>query len=606
MRFKSNVKNGYCIYAVVGTNTASFAIDFKKANTKGLLGFSVKRTYPDGTVQYMPGFKIFGKAINEKTDPQKGVSTEDHPVQSFVWDDFTLKPGEEYTFYFEPIKGTPATDADGKVTGLVRENAIPIKIKTEPLFTNQAHDIFFNRGIASSQAYAREFNNTSPDKLVGKKQQDAFEWLGRDLDDAIFKFIKQAKSGDTILGCFYEFHYLPVVSAFKDAIDRGVKVKIIIDAKKNATTDKKNGKLGKNFPRDNNIETIKAAKIPLTHIIKREANANLIQHNKFMVFLKGASLKPTAVWMGSTNISENGIYGHTNVGHWVRNAAIAKSYKEYWELLSKDPGSKKGNDAATNKKATAAFKKQVVALQEDIDAATINDIPDGIIPIFSPRSTGGMLDSYFELVDKASASAAITLAFGINASLKTLLQQHTNKSTITFMLLEKKDQANARSTTPFVPLTAANNVYEAYGAFLNNPLYQWVKETNTRQFGMATNIAYIHSKFLLQNPLGDDPIVVTGSANFSTASTTGNDENMIIIRGDLRVADIYFTEFNRLFNHYYFRSIQDRVKQTPQKNNSASLFLDTTDSWLQKYKPGLLRFKRVDIYVNMKKAVILP
>lgn len=218
-----------------------------------------------------------------------------------------------------------------------------------------------------------------------------------------------------------------------------------------------------------------------------------------------------------------------------------------------------------------------------------------------------MLNSYFELVDKASASAAITLAFGINAGLKDLLLKHTNQSAVTFMLLEKEDKANAKSKKKFIPLTAANNVYEAYGAYLKNPLYEWVRETNTREFKLATNIAYIHSKFLLQNPLGDDPIVVTGSANFSTASTTGNDENMIIIRGDLRVADIYFTEFNRLFNHYYFRSIQDRIqKQTAKKDDSSSLFLDTTDGWLVKYKPGLLKAKRVDIYIAMKKAVVLP
>ena len=75
-------------------------------------------------------------------------------------------------------------------------------------------------------------------------------------------------------------------------------------------------------------------------------------------------------------------------------------------------------------------------------------------------------------------------------------------------------------------------------------------------------MSYIHSKFLLMDPLATDPIVVTGSANFSDASTNDNDENMIAIRGDQRVADIYFTEFNRLFNHYYFRSVQEAGRET--------------------------------------------
>jgi hypothetical protein len=36
----------------------------------------------------------------------------------------------------------------------------------------------------------------------------------------------------------------------------------------------------------------------------------------------------------------------------------------------------------------------------------------------------------------------------------------------------------------------------------------------------------------------------------------------VIVRGDRRVVYIYFTEFNRLFNHYYFASIAERSTPT--------------------------------------------
>jgi hypothetical protein len=66
------------------------------------------------------------------------------------------------------------------------------------------------------------------------------------------------------------------------------------------------------------------------------------------------------------------------------------------------------------------------------------------------------------------------------------------------------------------------------------------------------------------------------------------------------VADIYFTEFNRLFNHYYFRSVMEQVlRETPDANQDASLFLAEDDSWLQKYTPGTLRSKRVDMFASM-------
>src|SRR4029079_2800449 len=107
--------------------------------------------------------------------------------------------------------------------------------------------------------------------------------------------------------------------------------------------------------------------------------------------------------------------------------------------------------------------------------------------------------------------------------------------------------------------TARNNVYQAFGAFLpSDPLYAWVRqETNAQRLQLNQHVTYIYSKFVLMDPLVDDPIVVTGSANFSEASTTGNDENMLIIRGDRRVAGIYFTEVHRLFKHYSIRAVHE-------------------------------------------------
>jgi phosphatidylserine/phosphatidylglycerophosphate/cardiolipin synthase-like enzyme len=103
------------------------------------------------------------------------------------------------------------------------------------------------------------------------------------------------------------------------------------------------------------------------------------------------------------------------------------------------------------------------------------------------------------------------------------------------------------------------------------------------------------------DPLGDDPIVVTGSANFSDASTKDNDENMLIIRGDRRVADIYFTEFQRLFNHYYFRAVHEKAKKLRPEDPGNNLFLrEKPAEWLSGYKPGSLRTKRVEMFARMR------
>ncbi len=70
---------------------------------------------------------------------------------------------------------------------------------------------------------------------------------------------------------------------------------------------------------------------------------------------------------------------------------------------------------------------------------------------------------------------------------------------------------------------------------------------------IGIHVNWVHTKFMLIDPLGPKPMTLTGSANFSQASIDTNDENMVLIRGDRRVADIYFGEFMRVFAHHRFR-----------------------------------------------------
>jgi hypothetical protein len=51
----------------------------------------------------MSDFKVFRSVIPQ---PQVDVqdNTFEHPVQSFLWDDFTAREGHLYTYVFHPIK----------------------------------------------------------------------------------------------------------------------------------------------------------------------------------------------------------------------------------------------------------------------------------------------------------------------------------------------------------------------------------------------------------------------------------------------------------------------------------------------------------------------
>ena len=605
MRFKSKKQRGYTIYAITGVNTISFAIDpgftepkNKKADTKGLLGFAMERhDHMEDERYFMPGFKVFESIISDPVEDML-LSTFDFPVQSFVWDDFTGKPGYKYTYYFYPVKGKPKN--------LIREKPIEITVHTEPMFSSLENDVFFNRGVASSQAYAKKFNNIPPDKITDdKKKKEAKQWLSRELDDSIIGFIRDAEKGDTLLVCYYEFHYQDIVDEFAKAIKRKVDVQIIVDGKDNK----------ERFPLDKNMKAIKTAKIPSKNVTYRSFNKSYIMHNKFIVLLKNAGKNkpkvPTAVYTGSTNLSEGGIFGQTNVGHWIRNEKVAEAYEKYWNTLSIDPGSSPDKKKKT-KMTSAKYKEANEAVSGDIAPEDIKKIPQGFTPVFSPRKTVTMLNTYAKLLDSAKRSAFITLAFGIGKVFKDELMDNKKDSHIVFMLLEKEDKPAKGKESEFVRLGIENNIYQAYGSYLAEPLYKWTRaETNPLKLGLNKHVSYIHSKFLLSDPLSGDPIVVSGSANFSEASTVKNDENMVIIRGDIRVADLYFTEFNRLFNHYYFRAVYNKMKQ--QKKSGAkpkggkkkgstndSLFLAPDDSWLGKYKKGTYRFKRVKMFAEME------
>jgi phosphatidylserine/phosphatidylglycerophosphate/cardiolipin synthase-like enzyme len=582
MRFRSRTAAAGRVYAVTGTNTVSFAVVASDATQSGLLGFAVRRyDLAAGTDQWLPGFKVFRSLIPDPTAATR-VSTYDHPVQSFSWDDFTCDPDSRYRYVFHPMKGTPSRpDRSG--------TPLTLTIRTEPLY-GERHDVFFNRGVASSQGYTALYGNTPIAQLDPDRQKQALGWLSRDLDDALLRFVDQTQAGDQLLGCFYEFDYAPASAALKSAIDRGVDVRLVLDGKQNGSATEAA------YPRDENLASLASSGIPMDRVVMREARTSAIAHNKFMVHLPSGTT-PTQVWTGSTNLTLGGVAGQTNVGHWVRDGATAAAFQAYWQLLATDPGGRSDDTSADVRTKNAALRAAVEQLSPV--PADLHDVPVGITPVFSPRSGTAVLESYAQLLDTAQREGAITFAFGVGAAFKDLLKDNTSQSAIVFMLLEQRDEPDPAHPTAFVKINASNNVYEAWGSYLENPVYQWAKETNAALLGLDSHVSYVHSKFMLIDPLGDDPIVVSGSANFSDASTTDNDENMVIVRGDRRAADIYTTEFNRIFNHYYFRSVTEATAGEPQADLDASLFLAEDDSWEQKYAAGSLKAKRLAVYEAM-------
>ncbi|MET0722369.1 MAG: phospholipase D-like domain-containing protein, partial [Tardiphaga sp.] len=197
---------------------------------------------------------------------------------------------------------------------------------------------------------------------------------------------------------------------------------------------------------------------------------------------------------------------------------------------------------------------------------------------FSPRSNLDLLRWYARLMDKANTAVFLTAAFGVNDLFEEVLEHP--KPYLRYVLLESADKDMDRLNGNLLNEVAIANILP------QNEFERWMEEHLS---GLNTHIKYIHTKYMIIDPLGKDPLVITGSANFSDASTRKNDENMLVIRGEKRVADLYLSEFMRLFNHFQFRGLAHARAATGPE--SARSFLVTNDSWKARYyRPGTPKY----------------
>jgi hypothetical protein len=507
---KKVTRQGLGCQAIAGTHVVLLGFNMDEADCEGLLGFAIHRTdHVEEEAYWLKGLKTFAKT-DPGLPPGAQYSTRQHPIQSFTWSDLSAKPGYEYTYRILALKGSPRD--------LQPAAEVKVRVRTESP-DGGTHDVYFNRGAAGSQEYARRFGDRSPND-VGPA---AFHWLSRGLVEGITDFIARAAGPDDELRvCAYEFHYPGVLAALSAAVQRGATVRVIYDGRKDP-------------PSLRNQAAAHQARLE-SFCVERTANRGAIAHNKFIVWLRGG--QAAAVLTGGTNFSESGIYGHSNVVHVVEEPEVAAAYARYWEFLLADP--------------------QYAQLRPQLNG--MYTLPDGKPPsgtgaIFSPRQSTDALEWYAALAAQATDGLFMTFAFGMHPRFQDVYR--TSAAGMRFALMEKVTRpmaAGPARKAEEAKIRALRDLPQnrfAVGAhFTMNRFDRWLGE---RLSGLSKNVRYVHTKYMLIDPLSDDPIVVGGSANFSDASSTDNDENMLIIRGNRRVADIYLGEFMRLYRHYAFR-----------------------------------------------------
>jgi phosphatidylserine/phosphatidylglycerophosphate/cardiolipin synthase-like enzyme len=530
-------KDGLTLRVIAGTNNVILAMDLTEAKRQGCLGFSIERTdIETGDQRWLSNMLRF-PSDNHVSDY---LTTARAPLQKFRWGDYTLEPGRRFRYRVVARYGkvsdviSKGWDAEqrrlfdtigGGVTVEVRteNNRLPTDTNTLPTDTNTG--VFFNRGAAASEAYVRRFGKNDPAKVP-----DAKVWLSRGLEEALISFIGSAKDSDFALhAAIYEFQKPELLNALKTAQDRGVDVHVAYHARE---------KGGKDHTAAKNEAAIKAAHINFAK--PRRANPqNAIMHNKFVVLLQkrkpiAQEGKPIAVWTGSTNWTEGAIYGQLNHGHAIYDEGIAKKYEKYFQWLWAD-------------KAAAAMKEENEALTPV--PADPQSIHHGITPIFSPQSSLEMIELYAAICANAKV-LLLSAPFTLHKKIRDALHQ-APEDTLRFMMADKEGSFGKKGEMELMQRDPGNKATVA--TMLHTPLHDFQGKLLEHAESFHHKGVHVHSKLIASNPFSD-PILVTGSANFSDDSTRVNDSNTLVIRGDTATMDIYATEFMRMFEQYWFRA----------------------------------------------------
>ncbi|WP_426238138.1 phospholipase D-like domain-containing protein [Pseudomonas sp. TWP3-2] len=502
----TNPQDDFRVKAYAGTNGVLLAMDLAESRRQGLLGFAIEKQ--QGAKPWLFLFNSLTFPGKAHTFPQFHATPSDlAPLQKFRWADYAVNPGMTIHYRVYLAYGTPDAPQLGESLELTvtSDDGHPL---------NQS--VIFNRAVAASQAFQRKFPDLDAQISANKNMpieawpDAARQWLENGLLQRLQGFIERAVDGHWALDiAIYEYQLQAIVDTVNAAFERGVQVRVLYH--------------GPPGDEDTLINEASLAKLPAAS--KRGRVTHNIFHNKFIVlsrFDAEGQRQPQAVLCGSTNFTANGVYRQANVVHVLDDAAVGASYLQTFEQIWAEP-----ND--------------VGATRDWITASNPMDPAQPLFVGFSPRTGGGDLREFVEIIEAAKKDLLFVTAFSLpDAILNALLGQPHDD------ILRYGLQNTVSRITGF---HADRTAEFAATALLNTGLEGWLRENMKGQKGNLL----VHTKAVVTDFTTDAPTIISGSHNLSASASNGNDENYLIIRGDTDLADRYGLELLRFYEHYRFR-----------------------------------------------------
>jgi phosphatidylserine/phosphatidylglycerophosphate/cardiolipin synthase-like enzyme len=293
-------------------------------------------------------------------------------------------------------------------------------------------------------------------------------------------------------------------TALINAMLRGVKIRVVYDSRTPQTL----------------MQELINAGIPVQ---QRNFATSDLMHNKFFVFdgrsTNESSYSKKWIWSGSSNITYQQFYQDVENVIFIQDEALCNAYTREFEEMW-------GSHNNVNNPANAKF-----------GTAKTDNTPH----VFNVN--GKRIECYFSPSDDISGKIENVIGTQTNSSINFCIYAFTKFS------IENKMHTKYNPPTVMV-----RGVFDrsTNGNITNGPVYYemaglggTVWNPTARVFLDNYNISYLfHDKYILidaENP-ASNPVVMTGSFNFSNAANFNNDENELIIYDSL-IANQYYQDF---------------------------------------------------------------
>jgi phosphatidylserine/phosphatidylglycerophosphate/cardiolipin synthase-like enzyme len=559
------------VYANSDMATIAWMTD---APIPGCRGFAIERgargpkgDARDGFINTWVGFKG-GKHTAGESRPSTVW-----PVQRYLWSDYVVSFGQQIRYRVIPMVG-PGDKLQKAPAAQWSSWSSWVTVGTSK---TKGFHAYFNRGIIPSQFMARQADKQNKFKQllqqnINDPKSGIRKFLSGTLRVQLIDLLSKAQSaGVNVHAALYELNDPELIAALKSL---GGNCSLILASGAYKSANKKKGTPA--VPDENKNCRVDLKKNSKVQVFDRLVKSPHFAHNKFVVF-SDPSGKPEKVWTGSTNWTVTGLCTQTNNGLLIDDAQIAVGYRRRWEAL---------------KDAKAAYPKTLAAdgskvATHSLDRARI-------------RAWNVPCQKYVDLVDakkyiSAAKQGIVFLMFNPgkgdgkrkqNALIQDILALNTKELFIEGVL----NQDPGGSKDPMIQLTHKGQQLPPLSvpAILPKNLQRaatgWFKST------FQYNMVMIHSKVIVIDPLGRNPVVMTGSHNLGPKASASNDDNLVIIENAPELATEYAVYVMNIYGHYkwifneYLRShgASDAEKKTsPQYDGNQD-----NDIWQHWYLAG--------------------